>query len=295
MIRPSIRQLSYLTAIEDHGSFSAAADHCGVTQSTLSAGIKELENILKQQLIIRGRKKATLTLFGQEVAAQAREIINDADKIMIRSQMMGEPLSGPLRLGIIPTIAPYMLPTILPRISRKYPNLELQLFETTSENLIETLNRSQIDLALMAFPYETGDLHKEPLFDEPFYAAAPKGTFGNAKSIQLGELEPDSLLLLEDGHCLREHALEACKLQPIRNSRIFRASSLPTLIEMVRHGYGLTLLPEMACKNASLPSDIDILALKDKPAPTRTIGLCWSENNPRKADFKTLSADIKPD
>lgn len=292
MIRPSIRQLSYLIAIQDHGSFIAAADACAVTQSTLSAGIKELETILGQPLIIRDRKRATLTPLGLETADKAKQILDDTDRIVSRAKLLNEPMSGPLRLGVIPTIAPYMLPDILPRITRAFPRLELQLFENLTDHLLESLHKNQIDVALMAFPYDTPGLTQHILFEERFFAAMPETTAIKGKNINIKDLEADKLLLLEDGHCMRDHALSACDLQIPKQRKTFSATSLPTIIQMVRAGFGMTLLPEMACKPGTLPDDITLMTFMDKTPPTRQIGLCWRNNDPRRANYETLAKSL---
>jgi len=288
MIRPTLRQLSYLIAIHEHGSFVKAAEECAVTQSTLSAGIKELENILKQQLVIRSRKEAALPPFGLEVVDQAKQILKETDQIVTRSQLLGEPLTGPLRLGIIPTIAPYALPKILPRITKEYQNLELQLFEDLTAKLLESLEKNQIDIALMAFPYDTPGLEQHILFEEQFFAASGDKTQANG-NINIKDLEADKLLLLTDGHCMRNHALSACDLTPPKQRKKFSATSLPTIIQMVRAGYGMTLLPEMACKDGLLPDDITLMRFMDKNPPTRQIGLCWRKSDPRRKDYETLA------
>lgn len=291
MIRPSLRQLSYLIAIDEEGSFIAAADACSVTQSTLSAGIKELETILKQQLVIRGRKAATLTPFGLETVQQARIVIASADVIVNKSKRLRAPLSGPLRLGIIPTIAPYMLPDILPRLAAQFPLLELQLFEDITDRLLDKLHKSQIDVILMAFPYKTPDMTQSILFDEAFLAASPKDA-KNTASIDIKDLEADKLLLLEDGHCLTGHALSACDLKAPRKRKTFSATSLPTLIQMVHHGYGMTLLPEMACRKDTIPKGIHLTPFTGKTKPTRQVGLCWKQKDPRQGDFELLAKSM---
>ena len=292
MIRPTIRQLSYLIAIDEHRSFVAAADACAVTQSTLSSGIKELENILQQKIVIRGRKEATLTPFGFEVLETAQKIIADTDQITIRSKLLNEPLSGPLRLGVIPTIAPYMLPDLLPKITQNFPKLELQLYEDITDNLLESLHKNLIDVALLAFPYKTPNLIQYVLFEEKFYAAMSDINQQKNRQINIKDLEPEQLLLLEDGHCMRDHALSACDLQMPATRKTFSATSLPTIIQMVRAGYGMTLLPEMACKPDIIPDDIALMSFMDKHPPTRQIGLCWRDNDPRRKDYKTLAKSI---
>lgn len=293
MIRPSLRQLSYLTALEEESSFNAAADKCAVTQSTLSAGIKELENVMGQTLVVRGRKNITLTPFGAEVAEQARQILKDADHIVARARMLREPLSGPLRLGIIPTIAPYMLPAMLPALNRQFPKLELQLHEDLTDRLLEKLERGEIDLALMAFPYDTPHCTQKILFAEDFLVAMPESLATDAKAIDMKDLEPEKLLLLEDGHCLRDHALSACDIQLPRQRKTFSATSLQTLIEMVRAGMGMTLLPAMAADGTVLGRGIRLLPFKGKNPPRRQIGLCWKSGDARGKEFTLLASTIK--
>ncbi len=285
--------MSYLIAIEESGSFNAAAEECAVTQSTLSAGIKELEEGLQRPLVIRNRKKAALTPFGAEVAEQARQILDKTDLIVKRSKILETPLSGPLRLGIIPTIAPYLLPDLLPKLANEYPRMELQLYEDITDRLIEKVEKNKIDLALIAFPYDTPNLTQLILYDEPFYAALSEKHDPDKNSIYIKDLEPDQLLLLEDGHCLRDHALAACELQDVVQKKTFSATSLPTLIQMVRHGYGMTLLPEMACSPETLAPGVKLIPFKDKAPPIRQIGLCWKRGDPRIRDFETLASAIK--
>ncbi len=289
MARPTLRQLEYLIALEDTRSFSLAAQESHVTQSTLSAGIKELEEILGQQLARRGRRDITLTPFGQEVADNARKILAQADKIMERSRKMEAPLTGPLRLGIIPTIAPYLLPQILPHIQKQYPNLELQIFEDLSQRITEDIERGQLDLILLAFPYNTAGMVQTPLWKEEFVLAT---TDKNAKkSVTLADLENEHLLLLEDGHCLRDHALSACRLAPPAARKTFSATSLPTLIQMVSSGYGSTLLPRMVAQTA-LPKNVKTVPFKS-PRPTREIGLAWRLHDPKAKDFECLAKTVK--
>ena len=295
MIRPTLRQMTYLVALMDEGSFSAAADHCLVTQSTLSAGIKDLENILEQRLVNRHGRTISLTPFGLEVAENAREILTDVDKIVARSRKMQAPLSGPLRLGVIPTIAPYLLPKILPEIQKSYPHLELQLHEDLTDRLLEQIEKRKLDAALIAFPYETPRLQQTLLFEEEFVLIAPKGR-KLPKTLSLDDLMPANLLLLDDGHCLRDHALSACKIQIPKTRKTFSATSLPTLIQMVEHGYGVTLLPEMAAHNMTSFKNIEVRKFR-KPAPKRQIGMAWPSNSPHGSDLeklcKTFSSFLK--
>ncbi len=288
MIRPTLRQLSYLVALQDEQSFSKAAEYCCVTQSTLSAGIKDLENILGQVLVNRKGRVISLTAPGIEVANSARKILKETDELVFRARQSLEPLCGPLRLGVIPTIAPYLLPKILPRLQEKFPKLELQIFEDLTKRLLEKIELNQVDAILIAFPFETPGLEQRLLFEENFVLASPRGEGSSVKNkIGIGDLSSDNLLLLEDGHCLREHALSACKLQPPKTRKTFSATSLPTLIQMVEHNYGHTLLPEMVINNAPLSKNIRITEFK-KPAPKRQIGMAWSQNSPYKKDLNIL-------
>ncbi len=287
MIRPTLRQLEFLIALEDKKSFIGAAEICNITQSTLSAGIKELENILDQNLVIRGRKNISLTAFGTEVSAGARKILRDTDKITARAKQIKAPLTGPLRLGVIPTIAPYFLPKILPIIQEKFPFLELHLHEDLSDRIVQKLQEGMLDLLLMAFPYNTPNITQKLLFKEPFLLACHKDNKPKTKTISPSDLNIDELLLLEDGHCLRDHAIAACRLQQPEKRKAYSATSLQTLVQMVNSGYGMTLLPEMASKPSTLPPDISLTPFQE-PKPTRQIGLAWRNSHPRSSEFDML-------
>ncbi len=290
-MQPTLQQLKYLIALHDEQSFSKAAIHCNVTQSTLSAGIKELEFLLNQPLANRSKRQISLTPFGLEIIDQSREILKQVQNISERAQQLSEPLSGPMRLGIIPTIAPYFLPKLLPALQKKFPKLEIQIHEDLSENLVHKMKNGNLDLLLMAFPYDTQDLHERSLFNENFVLACPKGTYKNKSPIKTSDIDNDNLLLLEDGHCLRDHALDACNLKPSGRRQSFSATSLPTLVQMVQHAYGSTLLPEMAIKNAELSGDIEIIQFQN-PKPSRKIGLAWPKNNPKTSDYEAIASTI---
>lgn len=289
MFLPTLRQMQYLIALRDHKSFSKAADACAVTQPTLSAGIKDLENILGQPVIDRTSRKVILTSVGESTAQNAEEIIEQSKHMTEQARHLSQPMTGPMRLGVIPTIAPYLLPNILPRIQKDYPDLELQIYEDMSERLVEKLRSGDLDLALLAFPYDTPDLHQEELFKEEFYLAAPKSK--ETKTITPDDLDPGELLLLEDGHCLSDHALSACNLQLPGRRKAYSASSLATLLQMVSNGYGITLIPEMAANSNIIPNSVQITKFK-RPTPTRSIGLTWRPGSSRAKDFKTLGTLI---
>ncbi len=289
---PTIRQLQYLLALAEHGSFSKAADHCHVTQSTLSAGIKELENLLGHDVVDRSRRNVLLSPLGHAILDDARAIIARSADITARARALGQPLSGPVRMGIIPTIAPYLLPEILPQLKEQYESLELQITEDLSGRITEQLKAGSLDLILLAFPYDTPGMTQTLLFDEPFYLACPKGDWPGKVPVAMDDLQGHELLLLEEGHCLRDHALAACRFQPRTGRETFNATSLPTLIQFVQHGYGMTLLPEMAVQPGSLPENLDILPF-GAPAPTRRIGMAWREKHPQEKDFQMLAEAIK--
>ncbi len=291
MSRPTIRQIEYLIALEHEKSFSKAAVYCNVTQSTLSAGIKDLEIVIGQNLVNRSGRKISLTPLGSETVEQGRKILRDVDHIMARAKAAQAPLSGTIRLGVIPTIAPYLLPYILPELQQSFPALELQLYEDMSARLVEMLHTRKIDAAIIAFPYETEGMEQHNLFEEEFYLASPKNK-SLPDNLSVKDIKPEELLLLEDGHCLRDHALSACKLQLPHRRKTFSATSLATLIQMVGHGYGVTLLPEMVVKHAPMPNGITLAPFKT-PAPKRQIGMIWNVSTPQKRDLQELCEKLR--
>lgn len=290
---PTLRQLQYLLALHETLNFRRAAEICHVTQPTLSTAIKEMETLLGVPVLDRSRRKNVIfTPFGLEVIQTARKIMPDLNRLMIKAQQMAKPLSGPMRLGLIPTIAPYLLPEILPNLQKTFENIDFQIVEDMSAGLIEKLHSGLIDIALMAFPYDTTNLSHLTFFEEVFYCAAPKGTFEKNKKLTLRDLRNHKLLLLEDGHCLRDHALSACKLQDVEDKKTLSATSLPTLIQMVAQGHGITLLPEMVVKQGLIPKNIDLLAFQT-PIPTRKIGVCWRPKTPRERDIQEVIKNTK--
>lgn len=291
MIRPKLRQLEYLVAIDNEKSFSKAALACNVTQSTLSTGIKELEDILGQSLVNRASRHITLTPTGDDIALQARAILQDVDAIVTRAQASQNPLSSTIRLGFIPTIAPYVLPKILPEMDKNFPDLHLELYEDLSERLIDMVHKRQIDAAVLAFPYETKGLDEREIMEEDFLLAVPKNREIPA-SLRITDVKPEELLLLEDGHCLRDHALSACNLQLPARRKTFSATSLATLLQLVDHGFGITLLPEMVVNNAPISKGIKLKPFADKQKPKRKIGIVWLKNTPTKRDLETLYAQL---
>ncbi len=289
---PTIRQLQYLCALAEVKSFSKAAAQCHVTQSTLSAGIRELETLLHRKLVDRTRRRIVLTPFGLSIIEDARHVLNGAGTITAKARAAGAPLSGPLRIGIIPTVAPYLLPAVLPGLQTAYPALALHISEDQSARLTAQLDAGTLDVIMLALPYETPGMTQVALFDEPFLLACPQNGWQEDTPVTLDSLAGKKLLLLEDGHCLRDHALAACRFRARADDDSFTASSLPTLIQFVKHGYGITLLPDMAVKNTALTETLDILPFKDPP-PTRRIGLAWRAGHPQEEEFALLAQAIK--
>ena len=287
---PSLRQLRYLVELADRLNFRAAAEAQFVTQSTLSAGIKELETQLGVQLVERDKRHVRLTAVGEEVTARARELIAAANDLVEAARSAAEPLSGPLRLGAIPTIAPFLLPEILPPLRRAHRSLKLYLREDLTERLLGRLRAGSLDLALIALPFDTGDLAVIELFRDEFrFVAREEDAAVREKEISLRRLDTAGIVLLEEGHCLRNHAIAACG--PRRGSWEpgVEATSLHTLIQMVAGGLGTTLLPELALESGILRGTRLIARPFAPPAPYRTIALAARRSSPRLKDAKLLA------
>ncbi len=290
---PTLRQLQYLCAIDTHMNFRLAAEECNVTQPTLSAAIKEMESLLGNSVLDRSnRKRIIFTTFGKEVLKTAKSIIPQLEQLSANALRLSEPLSGLIRLGVIPTIAPYLLPEILPLLQKSFPKMTFQITEDLSAHLVDKLNAGNLDLILMAFPYDVANFKTLSLYKEKFYCACLKDSFSNQTSIKPEKLKDHPLLLLEDGHCLRDHALESCKLQQPADQKMLSATSLQTILQMVAQGYGITLLPEMVIKSSILPKVIKILPLKN-PVPTREIGFSWRRNSPQSENITAVTKVIK--
>ena len=290
---PTLRQLRYLQALHEHGHFGRAAESCHVTQSTLSAGLAELEELLGVQLVERTKRRVLFTPLGHEVARRGQALLLDAEGLveMVRSAV--EPLSGPFRLGVIPTIAPYLLPRLVLPCKREFPHLQLYLREVQTARLIDELQEGQLDAGLLALPYPTAGLGMAIISNDPFCLACPADhPLARQDSISAADLETAELLLLEDGHCLREHVLAVCKLRPTRQQDEIKGTSLPTVIQMVAAGLGVTLLPKLAVDSGA----IDGLGLVTRPLKEegagRQIALAWRGSSPRGEEFRRLAGFI---
>lgn len=285
MILPTLRQLQYLIALKDTGSFTKAAAQCLVSQPSLSNGIQDLEHTLGAPLLDRSAGRVHFTPLGIEIYDRAQSILQDARSMITRAQISTKPMSGVVRLGSIPTIAPYIVPRFLPALRAQYPDLDLQLYEGTTDSLLDRLARGTIDVALMALPYRTKGLSQNILFEEPFLLALPKDHDFQTDGLTPGDLDPDQLLLLEDEHCLSDHIQEACAIQPGKRGRTYSASSLATLLQMVAAGYGMTLVPRMA--QDTMPDNVKLIPFVD-PKPKRGIGLVWRPDSLLADDIGTL-------
>lgn len=291
---PSLQQLRFLCALAEHRHFGRAADACAVTQSTLSGGIKELEDRLGVTLVERDRRHVMLTPTGKEIVGRARRLLSDAEDLVDVARLGREPLSGPLRLGVIPTIGPYLLPALLPALGAAFPKLKLYLREEQTASLLEQLGAGRLDVVLLALPYEVGDVETMALGEDPILVALPaRHRLCRAQSIDRDDLVGEPLLLMEDGHCLRSHSLEACQIAgPVRNET-FQGTSLRTLVQMATSGLGMTLVPQIAVES-ELPADGSLVVRKLSPGePSRTLALAWRRSSARKAEFRTLGTCIK--
>ncbi|MEG3165145.1 hydrogen peroxide-inducible genes activator [Sphingomonas sp. PB2P19] len=287
---PTLKQLQYLVALKDHGHFGRAAEACFVTQSTLSAGLRELETLIDVVLVERTRRVVRFTPLGDRFADKARRVLREAEELSDMARAAGRPLSGEMRLSVIPTIAPFMLPRILPRIRERYPELRLFLREEPTGAACEGLHNGRADCVLLALPYACGEVAHQTLFEDRLFLAFPNGEMPNAlPAIAAADIDETRLLLLEDGHCLKDHALAACNRPEIRAEATMLGTSLHTIVQMVDNGLGITILPEMAI-NAGLLENTKITARPlDEVNAVRRIALVWRRASPREKDFQLLA------
>lgn len=291
---PTLKQLQYLVALKDHGHFGRAADACFVTQSTLSAGIKELESLIGVTLVERTRRVVRFTPLGMRVAEKAQRILRATEDLADMVRASGQPLAGELRLGVIPTIAPFLLPTLLPRLRRQWPDLKLYLREETSQAACDALHRGQLDCVLLALPYACGEVDAAELFEDRLMVAFPPGAAdGLPETVPAAAIDEQNLLLLEDGHCLKDHVLSACNRPELRAEASILGTSLHTLVQMVDNGLGMTLIPEMAVEAGILDNTNVVARALDADHPTRQIALVWRKGSPREKEFQLLADALK--
>nr|WP_298926987.1 hydrogen peroxide-inducible genes activator [uncultured Erythrobacter sp.] len=291
---PTIKQLQYLIALHEHGHFGRAADASFVSQSTLSAGIRELESLLGVTLVERSRRVVRFTSLGEQVVTKANKLLREAEELSDLVQAAGKPLSGQLRMSVIPTIAPFMIPRILPRLRKERPDLQLLLREETSHDAMDSLQHGRVDCVLLALPFDTAEAEYDHISDDRLFVAFPKDDPRDPPaSIPPEMIDQGRLLLLEDGHCLRDHALAACNRSELRASAAMIGTSLHTLVQMVDHDLGLTMLPEMAI-DAGILTGTEVAARPvESDTAKREIVLVWRKNSPREADFKLLAEELR--
>ncbi|HFC29966.1 MAG TPA: hydrogen peroxide-inducible genes activator [Oceanospirillales bacterium] len=288
---PTVKQLRYFIALVEHNHFGKAAQSCFVSQSAFSVAIKELENILNGRLVDRTNKSVTVTNLGRETYSQAKFVMQELRNLVEMAQGNKQPLTGKLSLGIIPSIAPFILSTFMQKIEKQHPDLELILYEDITLNLYKKLMQGDIDVVLLALPFDLKNTTSVTLFKDDFYLAF----MPNSKNIRKvkGKIEPidDSVILLEDGHCMREHVLSACKLRSSNNVSKYSASSFLTLVEMVKSDSGITYLPQMSLQSALVKNSGLKLQKLDKQA-YREIGLVWRTGSSRAKEFELLGQFI---
>ena len=290
----NLRDLSYLVALAEYRHFGRAAEASFVSQPTLSTQIRKLEDELGVALVERTPRKVLLTETGREIARRARAVLSQVDEIKSIAQRTRDPESGTIRLGIFPTLGPYLLPHVIPRLRERFPRLELLLREEKTEQALHMLREGTLDAGILALPIHDDSLHTEFLFEEPFVLAVPSGhELAGRRSLHMDDLSQQNLLLLEDGHCLRDQALEVCHLAGAGERTGFRATSLETLRQMVSANVGITLLPALAVKPPVAQSPNVALIEFEAPAPSRRIAMLWRKSSAMTPFFESLAAVIR--
>ncbi len=290
---PSIRQLKYLVAVAEHRHFSKAAETCFVTQSTLSTAIRELEQQLGVVIFERNRKSVLITPVGERLLAQARTILGEVEDFVCLARAERGSLTGEIRLGVIPTIGPFLLPRMLCDLRQAYNKLRLYLKEEISARLASMLTQGKLDVLMLAFPYPLRDVETTILFEDEFLLCMPSGhPLEREASVRQSQLRGESLLLLEEGHCLRDHALEACDLQSAETNLVYQGTSLHTLVQMVANGLGLTLLPAVAVAGDVLgDTNLPLRRFRSEKV-CRRIGMAWRKSDPRRDEYRVLAEFI---
>ncbi len=291
---PTLKQLKYLCALAKTRHFGNAAKACHISQSTLSAGILELEDNLGTVLVERSNKRVILTPLGEEFVERSQAVLNEVEDLLGLCDASREPFSAKMRLGVIPTIAPFMLPGLLNNLRKKHPRFQLFIREDLSSNLIDALNIGELDILLLALPYPMEGVEEMPLFDEQFLLCYPRDhPLGERRTLHTRDLQGQDLLLLEDGHCLRDHALQACKLKSNQISVAYSATSLNTIVQMVANNIGITLLPEMALDARILSGTHARTRPFSEAGVSRSIGLAWRQKTPRSKEYRALGEFIQ--
>ncbi len=289
----NLRDLRYLVALADLRHFGKAAEACFVSQPTLSTQIRKLEDELGVSLVERAPRKLMLTAAGQDVVLRARRIVAEVEEMRESARRSRDPEAGSLRLGVFPTLGPYLLPHVVPQLRERFPQLEMLLVEEKSDVLLARLREGKLDASLLALPLHDEQLHVEFLFEEPFVLAAPRQhALASQSSLTMAQLSDETLLLLEDGHCLRDQALDVCRLSGARERTGFRATSLETLRQMVAAGVGVTLLPALSVQAPiTQPANIQLVPFR-APAPSRRIGMVWRKSSALDGFLRILADAI---
>lgn len=291
---PTLRQLRYLVKLVETLHFGRAAEACLVTQSTLSAGLQELEGLLGVRLLERTKRRVVPTAIGLEIAERARRTLAEAEELVEAAHAAAEPLAGVLRIGVIPTIGPYLLPRALPALRERFPRLKVYLREDQTARLLAQLKAGELDVLILAFPYDTPGAETMMVAEDPFWVVCPdRHPLTGLKKISSQDIPADELLLLEDGHCLRDHALAACGLRSFATGMRFQGTSLHTLVEMVASGLGITLVPGMAVRTLLLEgSPLAARPLAGREA-NRQIGLAWRQTSGRDKEYRLLGETLR--
>lgn len=292
----NLRDLRYLVAVAEHRHFGRAAQACFVSQPTLSAQLKKLETTLGVTLVERTNRQVMLSPAGEKIVDQAATILHEVDALTAIAEQFGDPRGGDFRLGIIPTIAPYLLPKILEPIRKAFPTLRLQLTEGQTAHVTQALKQGSLDAVLLALPLNEDNVHEHWLYDEPFYFAVSKQhPAARKKTVSVDDLQGEEVLLLEDGHCLRDQALDVCNAHSARENLNFSATSLETLRQMVAADVGVTLMPQLAVP--ARDGNVSYVPFSGQP-PSRSVGLCWRTTTTRSellADLtQVLAATVDP-
>ncbi|MFB2578321.1 MULTISPECIES: LysR substrate-binding domain-containing protein [unclassified Acinetobacter] len=290
---PSLRQLSYLVTLSETLHFTEAARRSFVTQSTLSGGIMELERLLGGMLVERDRQNVRLTPLGEEVVARARVLLADAQDLMRLSREMSEPLTGDLHFGIIPTIAPFILTQLLNQVQEKLPRINFHLHENQSSKIISDLEHGSLDMVFLALPFDTNSLKLKEVFTEELYIVCSEKDSKTLNAKEMTDLDLSRLILLDEGHCLRDHTLSACPINERKNDARLKASSLPTVLEMVSANLGFTMMPHIALKNINQLQLKGLKTFTVNQAPKRTLTLVTRKSTPLQNEFDIVYHILK--
>lgn len=290
----NLRDLRYFVALADTRHFGKAAERSFVSQPTLSAQIKKLENYLGVQLIERQPRKVTLTETGMKILPIARRILEDSEQIVSLARHEHDPLSGKLKVALIPTIGPYLLPLITRKLRKQLPRLKLMLYEYQTQPLLDRLRDGEIELGILALPVPHEGLETRALYDEPFTVAVPnQHPLAKRSNLKVDDLTGENLLLLEDGHCLRDQALDVCSKIDVKETEDYRATSLETLRQMVAAGLGITLLPELATRGPFGSGHGIAVKSFARPVPSRTVGAVWRKSSARSEAIDAVCEVIR--